>query len=108
MFVMRYKEEFCGGISVEAFLRACGAEGAPIYRGYAMTMSEQPALQKLMVNRPDYFRRMPTPVSDQATKELIYISQEIFLGSETDMTEIAAAIKKVETNYSGTGGASVL
>jgi dTDP-4-amino-4,6-dideoxygalactose transaminase len=108
MFVMRYKKEFCGGISIDDFLSACGAEGAPIYRGYAMTMCDQPALQRLMAKRPNYFRHMPTPVSDRATKELIYISQEIFLGSETDMKEIAAAVKKVETNYSGTGGANVL
>ena len=108
MFVMRYKQEFCGGISVEAFLRACGAEGAPIYRGYATTMSDQPAFHKLMAKRPEYFRQMPTPVSDQATKELIYIAQEIFLGSETDMEEIAAAVKKVETNYSWPGSANVL
>ena len=53
-----------------------------------------------MAKRPDYFRRMPTPVSDQATRELIFISQEIFLGSETDMKEIAAAVSKVEAHYS--------
>ena len=41
-------------------------------------------------------------------KELIYIAQEIFLGSETDMEEITAAVKKVETNYSGPGSANVL
>jgi dTDP-4-amino-4,6-dideoxygalactose transaminase len=100
MFVMRYKQESCGRISIGDFLRACGAEGAPVYRGYETPISEQPALQKLMAKRPDYFRIMPTPVSNQATKELIYIAQEIFLGSEADMEEIAAAVSKVETHYS--------
>jgi dTDP-4-amino-4,6-dideoxygalactose transaminase len=107
MFVMRYKREFCGGISIGDFLSACGAEGAPIYRGYETTMSEQPALQKLMAKRPEYFRLMPTPVSDQATKELIYIAQEIFLGSEADMKEIAAAVSKVEAHYSRRSSANV-
>jgi hypothetical protein len=108
MFVMRYKQEFCGGISIDDFLSACGAEGAPIYRGYAMTMSEQPALQKLMAKRPEYFRLMPTPISDQATKKLIYIAQEIFLGSEADMKEIAAAVSKVEAHYSRRSSANVI
>jgi dTDP-4-amino-4,6-dideoxygalactose transaminase len=99
MFVMRYKAEHCGGLPVDEFLRVCGAEGAPIYRGYACTMADQLAIQKLMDRRPSYFRLMPTPVADQATKELIYIPQNVFLGTEDDMSEITAAIRKVQNHY---------
>jgi dTDP-4-amino-4,6-dideoxygalactose transaminase len=107
MFVVRYKQEHCGGLGVDEFLHACGAEGAPLYRGYACTMATQPALQKLMTTRPQYFRLMPTPVADQAVQELVYISQEIFLGTESDMGDIAAAIRKVQSHYESRGAHQV-
>jgi dTDP-4-amino-4,6-dideoxygalactose transaminase len=99
MFVMRYKLENCGGLPLENFLHACGAEGVPVYRGYECTISNQLAIEKVMVMRPSYFRLMPTPVAEGATRELIYIPQNVFLGTEGDMADIAAAISKVQQHY---------
>jgi dTDP-4-amino-4,6-dideoxygalactose transaminase len=99
MFVMRYKTEQCGNRSIEDFMRIAGAEGLPIYRGYELTLSQQPALAKLIAKRPEYIRVQDTPVADAATKELIYIQQEIFLGSESDMEEIAGALRKIDAHY---------
>ena len=99
MFVMRYKREYCGGLPIEDFLGACGAEGAPIHRGYKYTMAGQLAIEKLMAKRPDYFRLLPTPVADQAIEELVYIPQNVFLGTGNDMAEIAAAVRKVQAHY---------
>ena len=99
MFVIRYKHELCDGLPIEDFLSACGAEGVPIYRGYASTIARQPAIETLMSRRPEYFRLMPTPVAEEATKELVYIPQNVFLGSERDMWDIAAAIRKVQHHY---------
>jgi len=99
MFVMRYKQEHCAGLPVEDFLHACRAEGTPIYRGYECTMTGQLAIERLMDKRPSYFRVMPTPVANEAIHELIYIPQNVFLGTEKDMADIAAAIRKVERHY---------
>jgi dTDP-4-amino-4,6-dideoxygalactose transaminase len=99
MFVMRYKREHCGGLPIEDFLSACGAEGAPIYRGYKCTIAGQLAIEKLMAKRPSYFRVMPTPVAEEATSELVYIPQNVFLGTANDMAEIAAAVRKVHSFY---------
>jgi dTDP-4-amino-4,6-dideoxygalactose transaminase len=99
MFVMRYKQEGCGGLPVEDFLNFCGAEGAPIYRGYEHTITGQLAIKRLMDKRPGYFRLMPTPVAEKATRELIYIPQSVFLGTDKDMADIAAAIRKVERHF---------
>lgn len=99
MFVMRYKREGCGGLPVEDFLNVCGAEGAPVYRGYERTITGQLAIKRLMDKRPSYFRVMPTPVADEAIQELIYIPQNVFLGTERDMSDIAAAIRKVQQHY---------
>lgn len=99
MFVMRYRPDYCDGLSLGDFLEAVRAEGVPIFRAYASTMAEQPALQKLMAQRPDYFRLMPTPSADQATKEIAYIPQNVFLGTGADMEDIAAAVRKVQNHY---------
>ncbi|MGB8354839.1 MAG: DegT/DnrJ/EryC1/StrS family aminotransferase [Chthoniobacteraceae bacterium] len=99
MFVMRYKAEYCGGLTIEDFLSAVGSEGIPIYRCYEETMAQQPVLQQLKEKHPDYIRVEPTPVSDQAVKEIIYLAHPIFLGTEIDIIEIAASIRKVEKHY---------
>jgi dTDP-4-amino-4,6-dideoxygalactose transaminase len=100
MFVMRYCPEHCGGCSLEEFLSAVGAEGAPLYRCYSSTISDQAAIRKLLARRPQYIRILPTPVADQAVAEIVYISSSVFLGSKLDMEEIAAAVRKVERYYS--------
>jgi dTDP-4-amino-4,6-dideoxygalactose transaminase/predicted dehydrogenase len=99
MFVMRYHPERCGGLVLADFLAAVRAEGAPVSRAYAMTVAGQPAIQKLMAKRPEYFRCMPTPVADQATGEILYIPQEVFLGTRSDMCELAAMLGKVQNHY---------
>jgi len=99
MFVMRYRKEHCGGLPIEAFLEACGAEGIPLYRGYESTLSGQFAIEKLIRQHPNFFRLMPTPVADQVVHELIYIPQNVFLGTSKDMEEIAAAMGKVQRHY---------
>lgn len=97
MFAMRYKPDHCGGHSLDSFIGLVQAEGAPIYRAFA-AMSHQPAMQQLMRKRPDYFRRLPTPVADQAAEDTVYIAQNVFLGTVADMEDIVAAIRKVETH----------
>jgi len=99
MFVLRYKPERCGGLDIGKFLSAVGAEGIPIYRCYEETLAQQPVVRRMAEKHPDYIRTLPTPVSDQAVKEIAYISHEIFLGAERDIIEIAAAIRKVEKHY---------
>jgi dTDP-4-amino-4,6-dideoxygalactose transaminase len=100
MFAMRYKQEHCGGLPLNTFLDLIQAEGAPVYRAFDATISDQPGIQKLIKKRPEYFRRLPTPVADQATQEVVFIGHEVFLGTTRDMEDIAAAAKKVERHCS--------
>lgn len=112
MFVMRYQAEHCGGIAMADFLRAVQAEGVPVNRAYDMTLTQQMAIQRLAEKRPEYIRAGATPVSDKAVQEMIYLPHPLFLGSESDMTEVAAAFRKVQAHYRGsvqsTGQPSVL
>jgi dTDP-4-amino-4,6-dideoxygalactose transaminase len=96
MFAMRYRPEQCGGLSLQQFLDYVGAEGAPIYRAFASTISEQLVIQKLIQRRPEYFRRMSTPIADRAAEDTVYIAHDVFLGTSGDMEDIVAAVRKVE------------
>jgi dTDP-4-amino-4,6-dideoxygalactose transaminase len=100
MFVLRYRPEHCGGRPVEEFLGSVGAEGAPIHRCYTATLSDQGVMRNLLAKRPDYIRVLPTPHADAAAADTLYISADVFLGSERDMHDIAAAIRKVQRHFS--------
>jgi dTDP-4-amino-4,6-dideoxygalactose transaminase len=99
MFAMRYKAALCGGVAVDQFIELVRAEGAPVYRAFAATISNQPAMQHLMGKRPQYFRRLLTPIADRAAEETMYIAQNVFLGTADDMEDIVAALRKVERHY---------
>jgi dTDP-4-amino-4,6-dideoxygalactose transaminase len=95
MFVMRYASEHCHGLPLTEFIRAVNAEGVPLTRCYASTMSNQVVMKDLAARRPDYIRVLPTPVSDRAAEEIVYLAGNLFLGNDTDMDDIAQAFAKV-------------
>ena len=99
MFVLHYHAEECGGLSIGDFIRALQAEGLPLNRGYEATMAQQPALQLIAEKHPSYLRVLPTPVADTAVKNMLFLPHEIFLGSDQDMREVAAAFVKVQSRY---------
>ena len=99
MFVLRYDSEECGGLSIQDFMSTLQAEGLPINRGYTATMAQQPALQLIAEKHPKYLRVMPTPVADAAVGNMLFLAHDLFLGTDTDMQEVAAAFKKVQARY---------
>lgn len=103
MFAMRYRPERCRGAPLDRFLAALAAEGAPVHRLYPATIAGQPIMRKLAATRPEYVRVLPTPNADRAIDELVYIAHEIFLGTDADMQDIAAAIAKVSAHFSTQG-----
>ncbi|HEX6717751.1 MAG TPA: DegT/DnrJ/EryC1/StrS family aminotransferase [Pyrinomonadaceae bacterium] len=103
MCVLRYHADECDGLAIGDFIRALQAEGLPLNRGYEATMAQQPALQLIGEQHPSYLRVMPTPVADAAVKNMLFLPHEIFLGSDADMREVAAAFAKVQTRYQPQG-----
>jgi dTDP-4-amino-4,6-dideoxygalactose transaminase/predicted dehydrogenase len=103
MFVLRYDSEECGGLSIEDFIGTLQAEGLPLNRGYTTTMAQQPALQSIAEKHPKYLRVLPTPVADAATKNMLFLAHDLFLGDDEDMQEIAAAFRKVQARYNAKG-----
>src|SRR5687767_824366 len=105
MFVLRYDSEECAGLGIEDFMSALQAEGLPLSRGYTATMAQQPALQLIGEKHPSYLRVLPTPVADEAVKNMLFLPHDLFLGSEADMREVAAAFMKVQARYQPEGTA---
>jgi dTDP-4-amino-4,6-dideoxygalactose transaminase len=103
MFAMRYRSERCHGAPLDKVLAAINAEGAPVCRLYPATIAGQPIMRDLAVRRPEYVRVLPTPVADRAIDELVYIAHEIFLGTDRDMQDIAAALTKISEYFSASG-----
>jgi dTDP-4-amino-4,6-dideoxygalactose transaminase len=103
MFVVRYIAERCGNLPFARFLTAVQAEGAPLNRAYTSTIAGQPAMVKLLEQRPQYVRVLPTPVADQAAEDTAYIAHNVFLGPARDMDDLAAAVRKVERRYVSRG-----
>jgi len=99
-FTLRYRPEHCGSVAVEDFLRHVGAEGVPLYRGFPLTVSDQPVMRQLREKHPAYVRVLDTPVAAQAARDTVFIPHEVFLGDRRDMEDIASAVHKVERHFS--------
>lgn len=99
MFVLKYHAEQCDGLAIKDFIQTLQAEGLPVSRGYETTMAQQPALQLIAEKHPSYLRLLPTPVADAAVSNMLFLPHEIFLGTDADMREVAAAFAKVQTRY---------
>jgi dTDP-4-amino-4,6-dideoxygalactose transaminase len=97
MFVMRYIAAECNGLPVDQFIRAVAAEGIPLHRCYAATLSAQAAMRDLLARRPEYVRVLPTPIADRAVEEIVYLPANVFLAPDVD--DIADALRKVERHY---------
>jgi dTDP-4-amino-4,6-dideoxygalactose transaminase len=104
MFAMRYHPERCRGLSVDEFLAAVQSEAVPLRRGYARTVAQQPAIERLWAKHPQYVRILPTPVADAVVGSLVYLPHHLLLGSKKELARVAAVLRKVETR--GTASAA--
>jgi dTDP-4-amino-4,6-dideoxygalactose transaminase len=105
MFVARYRPEACAGATIDTFVRALQAEGAPVHRGYASTIGDQPVMRDLAVRRSEYVRVLPTPVADQAAREIVYIPGSALLDARS-VDDITAAVHKVQAGLSAAGASA--
>ncbi len=99
MFVMRYSPDACNGLPLDRFIHDVNAEGIPLTRCYASTLSAQVAMRDLRRRRPEYIRVLPTPVADRAAEEIAYLPANVFLADGSDIDDIPAALRKVQEHY---------
>ncbi|MCX7826826.1 MAG: DegT/DnrJ/EryC1/StrS family aminotransferase [Verrucomicrobiae bacterium] len=108
LFPFRYQKEQFQGLSRAAFLEALKAEGIPCSEGYTSDLNKSLYLKdafqsknfrlmypKEMLDFDSYVERNRCPKNDQLCEEAVWLSQNMLLGTKSDMDDIAAAIEKI-------------
>jgi dTDP-4-amino-4,6-dideoxygalactose transaminase len=91
-FVLRYDSAVFGGVHRDAFVAALAAEGIPAEGVFYETVYRSP----LFPAPPGSFRALPCPVSERAAyEESVWIPHWVLSGSNQDVEDVAAAIRKV-------------
>jgi perosamine synthetase len=109
LFPFRYQPEAFKGLPREQFLKALNAEGIPCLGGYA-PLNKMPYLNdafqsknyrkmypKEMLNYNRYLENNHCPANDKLCQEAVWLTQNMLLGSRSDMDDIANAIGKIHS-----------
>jgi dTDP-4-amino-4,6-dideoxygalactose transaminase len=99
------------GISPDVAIKALEAEGIPCSGGYGFSLHQQPIFQKKAfgpflprASKRLNYTKTHCPNSDKVCREqCIWFPQNLFLGSRTDMDDIARAFEKVFENRRALG-----
>lgn len=111
LFPFRYNKEAFKGLSRDAFIKACNAEGIPCMTGYT-PLNKMPYLQAAfesknykrmysakMLDIKKYNQRNQCPANDQlCDEEAVWLFQSVLLAGKDDMNDIANAIEKIYNN----------
>ncbi|GHB74836.1 DegT/DnrJ/EryC1/StrS family aminotransferase [Persicitalea jodogahamensis] len=110
LFPFRYDPEGFKGLSREGFLKALRMEGIPCSSGYTVLNTQpflaetfqSPGYRKVypakMLDIKNYNERNYCPENEKLCSEAVWFTQNLLLGSRSDMDAIASAIKKVHGN----------
>jgi dTDP-4-amino-4,6-dideoxygalactose transaminase len=108
LYMFRYKSDAFGGMPRVRFLHALEAEGIPCSGGYTPLNKEAflpAALSSRGIRRlypqallDHYQERNQCPANDQLCQEAVWFTQTMFLGSRSDMDQIAAAVRKLQAH----------
>lgn len=111
LFPFRFKEDDFKGLSRGAFLKALRAEGVPCSSGYKPLNDQdylnqafqsnrfKQAFPKNMLNFDSYVEQNECPENDRlCNNEAVWFTQNMLLGTKSDMSAIASAIEKVHAN----------
>ncbi len=95
LYCLKYDAESFSGKSRQAFVDALSAEGIPCSIGYRSPLSEEPGMAHVGEKYPHLIRTLPCPNAALVCEQSVWLFQNLFLGSETDMDQIAEAIAKI-------------
>jgi dTDP-4-amino-4,6-dideoxygalactose transaminase len=105
LFMMRMDPSECG-VDRGTFVKALKAEGIPCSAGYGYSLNQQPLFRNKafgpylakIKDRLD-FTKGSVPNSDLlCSEQALWLEQSIFLGSRSDMDDIARAFEKIFEN----------
>jgi len=110
LYMLRYDSDKFGGLSREKFLNALNKEGINGWSGYT-PLNKDPFLKNTLYSRgfqaiyskeriDKYFQENECPMNDKLCGEAVWFSQSMFLGSQSDMDQIAEAFRKIHAHAS--------
>ena len=110
LFPFRYKEQQFGGLTRDKFLKALKAEGISCYSGYT-PLNTMPYLKDALTSRAfqriypkerldfeQYISENHCPANDKLCREAVWLPQNVLLGSQNDMDDIAIAVQKIQNH----------
>lgn len=104
LFIIKFEEENFNNISRDDFVKALNYEGIPASRGYVplhresfLTEAKEFTLKSKNYSERDY-NHVSCPETEKACRKSIWLPQNILLGSEKDINDIAAAFEKIIDN----------
>ncbi|MGV3509291.1 MAG: DegT/DnrJ/EryC1/StrS family aminotransferase [Sphingobacteriaceae bacterium] len=111
LFPFRYQKESFKGLSRSKFLKALKAEGIPCSSGYT-SLIEMPFINEAFqsknfkrmysekdLNYKEYLQRNKCSNNEiLCTEEAVWLSQNLLLGTKSDMNDIASAMTKIYKN----------
>lgn len=111
LYMFRFEKSHFAGLHRDKFLKALQAEGIPCSSGYG-TMNRDKYVTGLVDNRHylkiygkkfmnEWLERNQCPQNDElAGEQAVWLTQNMLLGTETDMDQIVEAIRKIQS-YAG-------
>jgi perosamine synthetase len=111
LYMLRYQEQHFNGLPREKFLKALRAEGVPASGGY-QPLNREPFLKDVLGSRTyrnvygqKHLSRvmemnLSCPQNDRLCSEAVWFTQNMLIGTRTDMDQIAEAINKIRSSSS--------
>jgi dTDP-4-amino-4,6-dideoxygalactose transaminase len=103
IFTFRYESAAFGGKPLADFIRALNAEGVPSSAGYVPLYKEALFARHAarqgswcQAGRRIDYPNLSLPVCEQVCKDSVWMGQTMLLGTQADMDDIAAAIRKIQ------------
>ncbi len=108
LFMARYNPEAFAGLPREKFLKAMAAEGIPASGGYS-PLNRQAFLNHAISGRgfqklysaqrlKEWKEKNLCPANDKLCREAVWFTQNMLIGSRSDMEQIFEAIRKIQTH----------
>ncbi len=106
LYMLRYDRAAFADVDRARFLKALSAEGVPASSGYT-PLNKQPFIKATLESKgyrrlfpektlQEWAERNTCPVNDQLCTEAVWFTQNMMLGSRSDMEQIAEAITKIQ------------
>ncbi len=108
LFMFRYNKEAFNGLDRAKFLKALAAEGIPCSSGYTPLNKSEGVLRALATKSyqriygdkvlKQWRERNECPINDRLCTEAVWFTQNMLIGTASDMEQIAEAMRRIQTH----------